>query len=230
MDRLPLVEIGGRRIPSTYGLLHAASVQWHALEFEDFAAALGAVDRNIRETWHAEHRELPTIERFRGFAERAGVNDPEMAETLTRVHMDEIGANATYLAHHAPLFERLKSRVRLAVCSNFSHGETARSVLHNAGLLVHFDPVVISDEVGIRKPGAEIFDTVRERLELAPAQVLHVGDNLSADVAGAAQAGMRTAWLTRRVADPDAALRAYTGPKPDHVIADLTELEGLLDA
>jgi putative hydrolase of the HAD superfamily len=119
--------------------------------------------------------------------------------------------------------------VRLAVCSNFSHGETARFVLEQAGLLEHFDPVVISEDVGIRKPRAEIFEAVLERLGAAPAEVIHVGDSLTADVAGAATLGMRTAWLTRRVRDPEAALRDYEGPAPDHVIEDLAGLEPLLD-
>jgi FMN phosphatase YigB (HAD superfamily) len=59
--------------------------------------------------------------------------------------------------------------------------------------------------------------------------VLHVGDSLTADVAGASARGMKTAWLTRRVPDREAALKDYDGPKPDHVIADLAELEPLLD-
>ena len=40
---------------------------------------------------------------------------------------------------------------------------------------------------------------------------------------------MRTAWLTRRIPDPAAARARYEGPPPDHVIADLEELEALLD-
>jgi FMN phosphatase YigB (HAD superfamily) len=48
-----------------------------------------------------------------------------------------------------------------------------------------------------------------------------VGDNLAADVAGAAALGIRTVWITRRVADPAAALAKHTGARPDHQIADL---------
>ena len=66
------------------------------------------------------------------------------------------------------------------------------------------------------------------RLGVAPEQALHVGDSLRADVVGAAGLGMRTAWLTRRVKDPRAALEAYTGPAPDFTIRDLAELPGLL--
>ena len=101
-------------------------------------------------------------------------------------------------------------------------------MLEQAGLLEHFDPVVISEDVGIRKPRAEIFQAVLAGVGVAPAQVLHVGDSLDADVSGAAPLGMATAWLTRRVRDPEAALREYEGPKPDHVIGDLAELEPLL--
>lgn len=229
MDRLPSVEIAGRRTPSTYGLLHEASVQWHGLEFERFAAELGAIDRELRQAYFAEHRELPTLERFLAFGRRIGTPDAGMAEELTRTHMAAIRERVSYLAHHAELLARLRGRVRLAVCSNFSHSETARFVLERAGLLAHFDPVVISEDVGIRKPRAEIFEAVLERLGAAPAEVIHVGDSLTADVAGAATLGMRTAWLTRRVRDPEAALRDYEGPQPDHVIEDLSGIEPLLD-
>lgn len=229
MDRLPRIEIAGRPTPSTYGLLHEASVQWHGLEFERFAAELGATDRELRARYFGEHRELPTLERFLAFGRKIGATERAMAETLTRIHMGAVREHVTHVAHHPELLARLRGRVRLAVCSNFSHSETARFVLERAELLAHFDPVVISEDVGIRKPRAEIFEAVLSPLGLAPGEVLHVGDSLSADVAGAAALGLRTAWLTRRVPDPETALREYDGPKPDHVIADLAELELLLD-
>ena len=49
-----------------------------------------------------------------------------------------------------------------------------------------------------------------------------------ADVVGAAELGMRTAWITRRVKDPRAALDKHAGPRPDHTIRDLAELRELL--
>jgi len=228
MDQLPVVSIDGRRVPSTYGLLHAASVQWHGLEFERFATELARVDREMRESYYAEHRELPTIVRFRAFGALLGVSDDAMARTLTDVHMAAIRERVTVPAHHAALLARLRARVAVALCSNFSHSETARAVLDRAGLLVHFDPVVVSDALGLRKPRAEIFNAVLEGLGLSPAEVLHVGDSLDADVAGASALGLRTAWLTRRVRNPEAVRSAYSGTAPDHVIADLAEVEDLI--
>jgi len=89
---------------------------------------------------------------------------------------------------------------------------------------------VISDAIGFRKPRAEIFEAVLAELGVAPEETLHVGDNLAADIGGAAPLGIRTAWITRRIADREAALRAHEGPSPDRVIADLAEIEDLLDA
>jgi putative hydrolase of the HAD superfamily len=227
MDRLPVVEIAGRRVPSTYGLLHAASLQWHALDFERFAAELGAVDRELRGARKAENRELPTLERFRELARRIDVREDAMAHALTERHMAEVARQVVYLAHHAPLLERLHGRAKLAVCSNFSHADTARAILERGGMLAHFDAVVISEEIGLCKPRSEIFAAVADRLGVAPDEIAHVGDSLEADVAGAAAVGQQTVWLTRRVADPEAALATYSGVKPAHRIADLRELEGL---
>jgi FMN phosphatase YigB (HAD superfamily) len=57
--------------------------------------------------------------------------------------------------------------------------------------------------------------------------VLHVGDQLESDVGGAAELGLRTAWITRRVADSADARARYSGPAPDHVVADLAEVPAL---
>ena len=230
MDRLPLVEIAGRRVPSTYGLLHAASLQWHALDFEHFAAELGAHDRALRGEYYDRHLEFSTLDRFRTFGERIGVADLAFARKLTELHMDEVERQVVVPGHHAALLEALGRRTKLALCSNFTHAATARAILARAGLLRHLDAVVISEEVGLRKPRAEVFNAVSQQLGLPAREILHVGDSLDADVAGAAAVGSPTAWITRRVADPEAALAAYTGAKPVHRIADLSEVEALIDA
>lgn len=229
MDRLPLVEIGGRRIPSTYGLLHGASVHWHGLDFESFASELGRVDRELRDRLQREHREVATLERFRELGARLGRGGEDMARALTETHMGELRKHVSFHPHHVEVLERLRRQRRLAVCSNFSHTETARAVLAEAGLLPHFEAVVISMDLGLRKPRPEIFRATLESLGAVPEDTLHVGDDLAADVAGAAALGMRPVWLTRRVKDPAARLAAHAGAQPAHVIADLAELEALVD-
>jgi FMN phosphatase YigB (HAD superfamily) len=82
--------------------------------------------------------------------------------------------------------------------------------------------------VGWRKPRREIFEATLALLGAEPGEVMHVGDNLDADVRGAGELGIRTVWVTRRVKDADAVLERHKGPPPEHIVSDLSELPALL--
>jgi len=225
MDRLPEVEVRGRRVRSTYGALHEALRAEADVEFERFATTLVALDLELRDVMHVERVEVPTRRRFGLLLERLGLERPGLAERLTEVHMGLLAEQVDYLPHHAEVLEALRGRgLRLGVCSNFTHTPTARVVLERAKLLPLLDAVVVSEEVGFRKPRPEIFRAALEALGTQPGETLHVGDNLDADVAGAAALGIPAAWITRRVADPVKALRSHPGAPPPHRVHDLGEL------
>ena len=131
-------------------------------------------------------------------------------------------------AHHAALLARLHERFRIGLCSNWTWTPTALAILDATQLRASLDAVVISADHGLRKPRREIFESTLAALDVTPEEAVHIGDNLMADVTGAAALGIRTVWITRRVASPAAVLAKHTGPRPDHVIADLAELEALL--
>lgn len=228
MTALPRVEIAGRLVPTTAGAVHAALAARHPIGFETFATALREVDREWRETHWDQGREVPTVDRFARLLDRLEVRDAQLPERLTQVHMGLLASLARTPAHHAALLGRLRARLDLGLCSNFSHAPTAHAILDAADLRRNLDAIVISHEHGLRKPRREIFQSLAVALGAEAADVVHVGDNLEADVAGAAALGMRTVWITRCVADPAAALARYTGPRPDWTIGDLAELEPIL--
>jgi FMN phosphatase YigB (HAD superfamily) len=64
------------------------------------------------------------------------------------------------------------------------------------GLLNYFDPrkMAISADLGIRKPAPGIFLYALDALSVAPEQAVMVGDSLTADVAGAQDAGIFAIW------------------------------------
>jgi 2-haloalkanoic acid dehalogenase type II len=229
MDRLPIVEIGGRRVPSTLGALHEAMLEFREISLEDFAAQLRASDRELHGSHFAQGLELPTLHRFEVFCGRIGINSPELPQTLTETHMGKLREQVRILPHHRDVFAALRGRLPLAVISNFSHAPLAHRVLEEAGLIEDLDPLVISEQARYRKPRPEIFQAAADRLGLAAHEIAHVGDNLDADVRGAGELGMRTVWITRRVPDPEAALEAYEGPQPDVVIEDLAQLPAWLE-
>jgi 2-haloacid dehalogenase/putative hydrolase of the HAD superfamily len=84
----------------------------------------------------------------------------------------------------------------------------------------HLDlPVrITSEDVRSYKPQPEMFLAALDQLGLAAADVLHVGDSLTSDVAGANALGIPVAWVNR-----------HTRPRPSHAsidyeISDLREL------
>jgi len=225
MDGLPLVTVNGRTFPSTAGALHEELARHAPVSLDAFAQAQRAIDEEVRAPRYEAGREFPTRERFDLVLARLGVRDDgALAERLTALHMGLLVGQVRRHAHHAELLAQLRSSAQLAVCSNFSHSQTALAVLEAAGLRWSFDAVLVSDTVGFRKPRPEIFRATLGALGTAPEETLHVGDNLAADVSGAASLGMRTAWITRRVAKPDEALAKHGGAQPDHVVADLREI------
>jgi putative hydrolase of the HAD superfamily len=56
-----------------------------------------------------------------------------------------------------------------------------------------------SDVIGVAKPAPRIFHAACDLLGLPPGEVLHVGDDLHTDVAGALAAGMQAAWVHREI-------------------------------
>jgi HAD superfamily hydrolase (TIGR01509 family) len=96
---------------------------------------------------------------------------------------------------HALLAGLRDRGLALAVVAN-SWPEPARLVrreLDELGVTTLVDAVVLSGEVGARKPEPAIFECALARLGVDATAALFVGDRLDDDVAGAAAVGMTTA-------------------------------------
>jgi putative hydrolase of the HAD superfamily len=80
---------------------------------------------------------------------------------------------------------------KIAVVSNADG--LVETTLRRCG--VHVDVVIDSTVVGYSKPQPEIFGLALDKLGVAPANAVHVGDMVSADVEGAHAAGVRPLHL-----------------------------------
>ena len=123
----------------------------------------------------------------------------------------------------AEAVRELASRgIALGIISNTGRtpGVILRRVLERHDLLRHFTAVSYSDEVGYRKPDAEIFRRTLAELGVEAGEAAHVGDNPVADVQGAQGVGMRGVHY---------ALAGRTGAAhADLIVADLADLAGRL--
>ncbi|MEW6746448.1 MAG: HAD-IA family hydrolase [Planctomycetota bacterium] len=96
-----------------------------------------------------------------------------------------------------PALEVLREAgIRTALISNWD--TRLRTILSDHGLLEQLDPVVISSEVGMRKPHPGIFRYAVERTGCAPGECWHVGDSVTDDVHGALEAGLPAILIDRR--------------------------------
>lgn len=96
----------------------------------------------------------------------------------------------------APAFALLREAgFRLALTSNFD----ARLYALQEGIdsLRELSPVIVSTEVGYRKPHRAFFTAIADGANLSPAEVLYVGDSLTNDHEGAKNAGLASVWLRR---------------------------------
>jgi len=115
------------------------------------------------------------------------------------------------------LLAELAGTYRLAAVSNGA-GVVQREKLRRAALAEAVECVVISGEVGVRKPGAGIFRRALAALGCRAEEALFVGNDLTTDVAGAAEAGLRTCWVA---ADEVADESAYTSDVRIATVLDL---------
>ena len=94
---------------------------------------------------------------------------------------------------HALLDALRARRLKLALVSNTASPQwLLEPILERQGLTERVDAIVLSSEVGKRKPHPAIFEQALRELGVESSQALFVGDRLDADVLGASRVGMKT--------------------------------------
>lgn len=82
------------------------------------------------------------------------------------------------------LIPRLAGRVRLCLASNTNTAHALRFRQQFADVLAHFDALVLSHEIGARKPTADFFARAQAFAQAPPSECLFI-DDLPANVAAA---------------------------------------------
>lgn len=122
-----------------------------------------------------------------------------------------------------PLLAELSPRYDLYLASNGASA-VQRSRLESAAILPYFRGVFISEEVGFDKPSPAFFQAAFAAIPgFSRETALMVGDSLTSDIRGGANAGIRTCWF-----DPHGKPRRRD-IVPDYRITALDQLPGLLE-
>ena len=126
-------------------------------------------------------------------AQGVDLQDDDLRVFIRASH-DVWASHYSLAASSHALLEALRARgLRLALVSNTASPDwLLRPVLERQGLVERLDAVVLSSEVGKRKPHPAIFERALDEVGCAPDQAIFVGDRLDTDVIGASRAGMTT--------------------------------------
>lgn len=113
---------------------------------------------------------------------------------------------------------QLHALYHLAIVSD---AQTAYAVpeLNAVGLAGYFDPIIVSGNFGYRKPDRRLFEAALSAMELDPAEVLFVGNDLYCDVHGPQQLGIRTVFF-----QSGGTTEGKEQATPDYIIYNFPEL------
>lgn len=97
-----------------------------------------------------------------------------------------------------------------------------RAKLAGCGLDVHVDHLITSEDVGVMKPHARIFDVALAAAGVTAHEAVMIGDAWHIDVAGARAAGLRAVWLNRLgAASPDPSVPELRALEPLEEVHDV---------
>ena len=117
------------------------------------------------------------------------------------------------------LLKKSGQQSKVGLISNFTHAPVIYKSLRKLGISEFFNVVVVSEEIGWRKPNARIFQEALNKLDVPSSQAVYIGDSPIEDIKGAEQAGLKTVFVPSQFNS----LKDLTASqqKPDFIAEDL---------
>ncbi len=124
------------------------------------------------------------------------------------------------------LLTGLQKHYKLGVISNFTYAPVIHAALRKLGLNKFFNAVLVSEDVGWRKPSTKIFQKALQKLGVNGEETVYVGDTPKEDIGGASSFGMKTVFLPSQFNTLESLHESQI--KPDLIVKDLCELSKIL--
>ena len=125
------------------------------------------------------------------------------------------------------LLAQTQAKCKVGLISNFTHAPVIYKSLRKIGICNFFNAVVVSEDVGWRKPCSQIFQDMLNRLQIKAEDAIYVGDSPIEDIRGAKEAGLKTIFVSsqfNKLAD----LKG-SNEKPNFIAKSLLEVIKSLD-
>ena len=120
------------------------------------------------------------------------------------------------------LLKKASMEYKLGIISNFTYAPVIYAGLRNLGINQFFNVVLVSEEVGWRKPHIKIFQEALKRLGVTAKEAVYVGDSPAEDIMGAKAVGMKTVFIPSQFYSLNDLKENQQ--KPDFIIKDMCTL------
>lgn len=156
---------------------------------------------------------LYRLEAIRQILTQSG-EDEQLAHTALDVYL-AARQQVTLYDDALPALKRLSCKFPIIAITN------GNADLKQIGIDQYFQDIVTAKQMGVSKPDKKLFHQAQMLLNCDATQILHVGDDLNADVIGALKVGMQAAWIQRAAEQIKPPCLAYT---PQYIAQNLLEL------
>ncbi len=161
------------------------------------------------------YRELRLLA-YAALLDELGHAEEGLVDELAKIFQDSRSTLIEPYPDVVPVLDALRDRYTLGLISN-GNADVERCVLRG-----RFAFRVHAEQHGVAKPDPALFAVALREAGVEPSRMVHVGDSLEFDVAGARNAGVFAVWLNRDGRPRDGE------PAPDAEIETLDELLPIL--
>ena len=160
------------------------------------------------------------IERFKMLFEKMKMD--YNIKDFSRQYLKRMGEGVFLFEGAEKLCEYLYKKYKLGIITN-GMKEVQYSRVNNSTIGKYIDKIIVSDDVGISKPNAEIFEyALKEMGHNNKKDVIMVGDSLTADIQGGINFGIDTCWVNLKNKEADEKI------KPKYAVTRLEEIYDIL--
>ena len=117
------------------------------------------------------------------------------------------------------LLQQTSAQTKVGLISNFTYAPVIHKSIRELGIHTYLNVVVVSEEVGWRKPSPEIFQDTLRRLQVEAGEAAFIGDSPLEDIKGAKDVGLKTVFVPSQFNSLKDLKESNV--KPDNVAKDL---------
>ena len=122
------------------------------------------------------------------------IDDSELAEQFGLAYTQQSPLKTILFPYTHEVLLYLKKKYSLHIITN-GFEEVQHIKLASSDLTQYFDVIVTSEQVGVKKPNAKIFEFALEQANADPEESIMIGDDFPVDVLGAEQIGMQGVYF-----------------------------------